>query len=109
MTAGLSLQPSSSPNRAAAIMRTIAMLAGALLLAFAPIQAKTDCKTELRYSKFYNHPAYIKGFDDGYDGMEYNNPFTYRDDQLLYDIGFEDGDEAYLDENIKHRRLRCRL
>ena len=109
MTAGLSLQPSSSPNRAAAIMRPIAMLAGALLLAFAPIQAKTDCKTELRYSKFYNHPAYLKGFDDGYDGMEYNNPFTYRDDQLLYDIGFEDGDEAYLDDHIKHRRLRCRF
>ena len=109
MTAGLSLQQRSSLNRATAIMRPIAMLAGALLLALAPIQAKTDCKTELRYSKFYNHPAYLKGFDDGYDGMEYNNPFTYRYDQLLYDIGFEDGDEAYLDNYIKHRRTRCRL
>ena len=97
------------PNRAASILRQIAMLASALLLALAPIQAKTDCKPELRYSKFYNHPAYIKGFDDGYDGMDYNNPFTYRDDQLLYDIGFEDGDEAYLDDNIRHRRLRCRF
>jgi hypothetical protein len=109
MTAGLSLQQRSSLNRATAIMRPIAMLAGALFLATAPIQAKTDCKTELRYSKFYNHPAYLKGFDDGYDGMEYNNPFTYRYDQLLYDIGFEDGDEAYLDNNIKHRRTRCRF
>ena len=109
MTAGLSLQQRSSLNRATAIMRPIAMLAGALLLALAPIQAKTDCKTELRYSKFYNHPAYLKGFDDGYDGMEYNNSFTYRYDQLLYDIGFEDGDEAYLDNYIKHRRTRCRL
>ena len=97
------------PNRAAAIPRTIAILVGALLLALPPIQAKTDCKTELRYSKFYNHPAYIQGFDDGYDGMEHNNTFTYYDDRCLYDIGFEDGDEAYLDANIKHRRLRCRL
>ena len=93
------------PNRAAAIMSQIAMLTGALLLTPAPIQARSDYKTELRYSKFYNHPAYIKGFDDGYDGMEHNNTFTYYDDRCLYDIGFEDGDEAYLDENIKHRRL----
>ena len=97
------------PNRAAAIMSQIAMLTGALLLTLAPIQARSDYKSELRYSKFYNHPAYIKGFDDGYDGMEHNNTFTYYDDRCLYDIGFEDGDEAYLDENIKHRRLRCRL
>jgi branched-subunit amino acid permease len=64
------------PNRAVAIMRPIAMLAGTLLLAFAPIQARSDYKTELRYSKFYNHPAYIQGFDDGYDGMDHNNTFT---------------------------------
>jgi hypothetical protein len=97
------------PNRAAAIMRQIAMLAGALLLTLAPIQAKTNCKTGIRYSKFYNHPAYIRGFDDGYDGMDHNNTFTYYDDRILYDIGFENGDEAYLDDHIKHRRLRCRL
>ena len=97
------------PNRAATILKQIAMLAGTLLLALSPIQAKTDCKPELRNSIYYNHPAYKQGFDDGYDGMEYNNPFTYRDDQLLYDIGFEDGDEAYLDDNIRHRRLRCRF
>ena len=97
------------PNRAAAIVSQIAMLTGALLLTPAPIQARSDYKTELRYSKFYNHPAYIKGFDDGYDGMEHNNTFTYYDDRCLYDIGFEDGDEAYLDDHIKHRRLRCRF
>ena len=109
MTTGLSLQANSSPRRILSVMRPIAMLAGALLLALAPIQARSDYKTELRYSKFYNHPAYIKGFDDGYDGMEHNNTFAYYDDRCLYDIGFEDGDEAYLDDNIKHRRLRWRF
>ena len=97
------------PNRAAVVMGQIALLIGVLLLGFAPIQARSDYKTGLRYSKFYNHPAYIQGFDDGYDGMDHNNTFTYYDDRCLYDIGFENGDEAYLDENIKQRRLRCRF
>jgi hypothetical protein len=97
------------PNRAAAILRQIAMLASALLLALAPIQAKTDCKPEIRYSIYYNHPAYKQGFDDGYDGMEYNNTFTYYDDTCLYDIGFEDGDEAYLVDNLNRKRWSCRF
>jgi len=92
-----------------ATLKLAAILAGALLLALAPIQAKSDYKTGLRYSKFYNHPAYIKGFDDGYDGMEHNNAFTYYDDRCLYDIGFEDGDEAYLDDAIGRKRWKCRF
>jgi len=70
-------------------MKRIATLAGALLFTFTPLNAKTHCKTELRHSVYYKHPAYIRGFDDGYDGREYFNPFTYPDDQLLYDIGFD--------------------
>lgn len=56
-------------NRAAAIMRPIARLAGALLLALSAIHAKTDCKPVIHYSIYYNHPAYKQCFDDGYDGM----------------------------------------
>ena len=87
-------------------MKRIATLAGALLFTFAPIHAKTHCKTGIRYSKFYNHPAYIQGFDDGYDGMEYCNPYSYYDDRMLYDIGFENGDQAYLDDNLRYRSKR---
>ena len=107
MTAGLSLQPSSSPNRAAAIKRTIAILAGALFLATVPIQAKAHGKMEQRYSAFYKHIAYTKGFDDGYDGKDHNNTFTVETDRLLYKIGFLAGDEAYLEEkNRRETRLR---
>jgi len=87
-------------------MKRLATLAGALIFTLAPLHAKTHCKTELRHSVYYKHPAYIRGFDDGYDGREYYNPFTYPDDQLLYDIGFEDGDAAYLDDNLRYRSRR---
>ena len=87
-------------------MKRIATLAGAFLFTFAPLQAKTHCEIQLRHSVYYKHPAYIRGFDDGYDGKDYFNPFTYQDDQLLYDIGFEDGDQAYLDDNLRYRSRR---
>lgn len=73
---------------------------------FTPLHSKSTCKPESRHSVYYEHPAYIKGFDDGYDGMESDNPFTYRDDQLLYDIGFEDGDEAYLEDKVRYNNRK---
>ena len=88
-------------------MSQIAMLAGALFLATAPIQAKAHGKMEQRYSAFYKHIAYTKGFDDGYDGKDHNNTFTVETDRLLYKIGFLAGDEAYLEEkNRRETRLR---
>jgi hypothetical protein len=87
-------------------MKRLATLVGAFLFTFAPLQAKSTCKPEIRYSKFYNHPAYMQGFDDGYDGLEYCNPYSYYDDRMLYDIGFENGDQAYLDDNLRYRSKR---
>lgn len=87
-------------------MKRLATLAGALLFTFAPLNAKTHCKTGIRYSKFYNHPAYVQGFNDGYDGLEYCNPYSFYDDKLLYEMGFEDGDKAYLDDNLRYRSKR---
>ena len=93
------------PNRAAAIMRQIAMLAGTLLLALSPIQAKTSCKPEIRYSIFCKHPAYVHGFNDGYDGLDYGNDYSLFNDKYLYDMGYNDGDISYL-EDRRERRLK---
>jgi len=78
------------------------LLAGALLLALAPTQAKTDGKMEQRYTVFYKQIAYTKGFDDGYDGRNHNNIYTVETDRILYELGFLAGDESYLKE--KNRR-----
>lgn len=87
-------------------MKRLLILTGAAVLSFAPLHAKTLREILPRHSVYYKHPAYIRGFDDGYDGKDYFNPFTYPDDQLLYDIGFEDGDTAYLDDNLRYRSRR---
>ena len=84
----------------------IAIIAGMFFLPFTPLHSKSTCKPEIRYSKFYNHPAYIQGFDNGYDGLEYCNPYSYYDDRMLYDIGFENGDEAYLDNATRHKKRK---
>ena len=81
------------------------MLASALLLAFAPIQAKTSCKPEIRYSIFCKHPAYVHGFNDGYDGLDYGNDYSLFNDKYLYDMGYDDGDISYL-EDRRERRLK---
>jgi hypothetical protein len=95
------------PRRGFSVIRLIGLLAGALFLATAPIQAKAHGKMEQRYSAFYKHIAYTKGFDDGYDGKDHNNTFTVETDRLLYKIGFLAGDEAYLEEkNRRETRLR---
>lgn len=87
-------------------MKRLFILIGAAVLSFAPVHAKTHCEIQIRQSIYYKHPAYIRGWNDGYDGMEYCNPFTYRNERMLYDIGFEDGDQAYLDDNLRYRSRR---
>jgi len=90
-------------------MKRLITITGAIVLSFAPLHAKTLREILPRHSVYYKHPAYIRGFDDGYDGKDYFNPFAYTDDQLLYDIGFEDGDTAYLDDNLRYRGRRIRF
>ena len=84
----------------------IAIIAGMFFLPFTPLHSKSTCKPEIRHSIYYKHSAYIKGFDDGYDGMDFENPFTFFDDQLLYEMGFHDGDEAYLDNATRHKKRK---
>lgn len=87
-------------------MKRLATLAGALLFTLAPLHAKTHCKPEIRYSIYCKHPAYVQGFNDGYDGLEYCNSHHRYEDQVLYDMGFEDGDTAYLEDNLRYRSKR---
>lgn len=84
-------------------MKGLIILVGLFVLSLEPLHTKTLPEIRPRLSVYYKHPAYIRGFDDGYDGKEYFNPFVYFDDQLLYDIGFEDGDQAYLDDNLRYK------
>ncbi len=84
----------------------IAIIAGMFFLPLTPLHSKSTCKPEIRHSIYYEHPAYIKGFDDGYDGMDFENPYTFGDDQLLYEMGFQDGDEAYLDNATRHKKRK---
>lgn len=86
-------------------MKRLLILAGAAVLSFAPLHAKTHWKSD-RIFVHYRHPAYVQGFNNGYDGLQYCNPFTYYDDKILYEIGFEDGSQAYIEDNIRHRRIR---
>ena len=90
-------------------MKWLIILAGVIVLSVTSLRAKILHEIQPRHSIYYKHPAYIRGFDDGYDGKEYFNPFVYSDDQLLYDIGFEDGDQAYLDDNLRYKGRRLSL
>ena len=95
------------PHSRIAALKLVALLAGALFLATAPIQAKAHGKMEQRYSAFYKRVAYIQGFGEGYAGKQHNNTFTLETDRFLYDMGFLAGDEAYLEEkNRRETRLR---
>lgn len=89
-------------------MKRLLIITGAVILSFAPLHAKTHCKPAIRYSVFYKHPAYVQGFNDGYDGLAYCNSFRYIDERMLYETGYEDGNIAYLEDNLRytHKRLK---
>ena len=87
-------------------MKRLFILAGAVVLSLSPLHAKTHWKTEKRYSIFYKQPAYVQGFNDGYDGLQYCNSYHRYEDQVLYDMGYEDGDIAYLEDNLRYRSRR---
>ncbi len=93
------------PHSGIAALKLVALLTGSLLLPFAPVQAKTGCKPEIRYTIFCKHPAYVHGFNDGYDGLDYGNDYSFFNDKYLYDMGYDDGDISYL-EDRRERRLK---
>lgn len=90
-------------------MKYILITLGIIVISFATLSAKTHCRPAFKYSVYYRQPAYIQGFNDGYDGMDYNNIFQLNTDRYLYDEGYLDGDVAYIEDNIRYRCLKSRF
>lgn len=90
-------------------MIRLLILTGAVVLSFAPIHAKTHCRPAFKYSVYYRQPAYIQGFNDGYDGLDYNNVFQLNTDIYLYNEGYLDGNTAYIEDNIRYNCIKRRF
>ena len=84
-------------------MKLISAISSAIILAISPIYGKTHYKTDRYYNDYWKYLPYREGWIDGYNGYNYRNIYIIREDSLLYELGYLEGEDAYYLERRKCR------
>ena len=79
------------------------MIIGAVILSLDHLNARTHYKTDRYYYDYWKYLPYRTGWIDGYNGYIYRNIYLIREDSLLYELGYLEGEETYYLERRKCR------